>query len=317
MNTSKQTKPKVKLLTKRKYTVSSKATRKTNQEPLIAVSNSTIASDFMEKAKAAINQKSTSTVKKLSFPHRTSLKKLKWVKVGETLHFLPGSPGVQRIIRANHVSTLTNSVNIYGLLRPVIAVEVDFLEGVKRLYIVDAQHGFLSAMRLGLPVSYVVVPNINNHDDLTTLVSTFNSSARSWTQGNYINAWAQSKKDYQQLLFLKNKYGFDFDTVMVAATGVDGSFYVKKMKEGKFTMPDFKKTQLACQRISTLLTLVPKIDRWSIKAIIRAAAIIFTEEGYTNAKHKSLLIYVKANEDQLLFCASKKSIALEFLRKGL
>lgn len=317
MNTSKQTKPKVKLLTKRKYTVSSKATRKTNQKPLIAVTNSTIASNFMNEAKAAINKVTTSIIKKLTFLNRASLRNIKWLKVRETLHFLPGSPGVQRTLKARHINTLTDSISKYGLLRSVITVEVDFLEGIKRLYIIDGQHGFMAAMRLGIPVSYVVVPNINNHDDLTNLVATFNSSARSWTQGDYINSWAQSKKDYKQLLFLKNKYGFDFDTIMIAATGVDGSTYVNRMKAGKFIMLDFKKTELACQRVSTLLAIVPKIDRWSIKAIIRAATIIFTEEGYTNAKHKSLLIYVKANEDQLLFCASKKSIALEFLRKGL
>lgn len=320
MNTSKQTKPKVKLLTKRKYTVSSKATRKTNQEPLIAVSNSTIASDFMKKAKAATKTKiqtATSLISSMPVLTRTTLKTMKWLKKDETLHFLPGQPTIQRKLMANHVNTLITSIFTYGFLRPAITVEVDFLEGVKRLYIIDAQHGFVACQRLGIPIPYIVVKGINDHSDLTKLISTFNSTSRSWKQGDYINAWAYFKQDYKQLLFLKSKYGLDFDVIMIAATGQDGGSFVKLMKGGEFKMPDFKKTQLTCQRVSDLLTLVPQIDRWSTKAITRAAITIFIEEGYTTAKHKRLMTYVQENGDQLAFCASKKSIALEFLRKGL
>lgn len=322
MNTSKQTKPKVKLLTKRKYTVSPKATRKTNQEPLISVSNSTIASDFMEKAKEAIKtniktKTATPLINSMPILTRTSLKKMKWLKQDETLHFLPGQPTIQRKLMTTHINTLTSSLFTYGFLRPAITVEIDFLEGVKRLYLVDAQHGFVGCQRLGISVPYVVVPGINNHTDLTNLIAVFNSSSRSWKQGDYINAWSYFKQDYKNLLFLKAKYGLDFDVIMVAATGQDGGRFVKVMKAGEFTMPDFKKTQLTCQRVSDLLTFVPQIDRWSIKAITRAAITIFIEEGYTTAKHKRLMTYVKENGDQLAFCASKKSIALEFLRKGL
>jgi hypothetical protein len=144
-----------------------------------------------------------------------------------------------------------------------------------------------------------------------------NSSSKSWKQGDYVNAWAQSKQDYKQLLFLKRKYDLDYDVVMTASTGKDGGRHVKALKAGLFVMENFAKSELACNRVSNLLTIIPTMDRWSTRALTRAAIIIFAEATYTNAKHKTLMSYVKENADQLRFCASKKEIALEFLRKGM
>jgi hypothetical protein len=206
---------------------------------------------------------------------------------------------------------------MYGMIRPIIVVEIDFIDGYMCKYVADGQHALMACMRLGIPIPYVVVNGIENVEQLTELVAMLNSSSRSWKQGDYINAWAQSKEDYKQLIFLKKKYNLDFDVVITASTGNDGGEAVKTMKAGKFEMPDFAKSELACQRVANLLTIVPKMDRWSTRALTRAAINIFTEETYTNAKHKALMSYVKENADQLKFCASKKEIALEFLRKGL
>lgn len=305
----KQTKPTVKLLTK---TSPKKLGRpfKTSL-PVEKVVN---ASTFMAKAKEAIQKTETKTPKML-YVSPTSLKNLKWLKKDETLNFLPG---VQRKMILAHSNVLTNSIQLYGFIRPVIVAEIDFIDGYMRKYIVDAQHGLMSCMRLGIPIPYIVIPNINNYDDLTNLVSMLNSSSKPWKQTDYVNAWAQSKEDYKQLIFLKNKYNLDFDVVMTASTGGnDSGVHVKVLKAGNFKMEDFAKSELACNRVSNLLTIIPKMDRWSTRALTRAAITIFTEETYTNSKHKSLMSYVKENADQLRFCASKKEIALEFLRKGM
>ena len=141
MNTSKQTKPKVKLLTK----TSPKKLGRPRKSPL-PVEKVVNASRFMAKAKEATKKTETKTPKML-FTSPTSLKNIKWLKKDETLNFLPG---VQRKMILAHSNVLTNSIQLYGFIRPVIVVEVDFIDGYMRKYIVDAQHGLMSCMRLGI-----------------------------------------------------------------------------------------------------------------------------------------------------------------------
>lgn len=278
------------------------------------VNNTTIALNFLEKAKQTTQKVASKTTKMLQVSSNSLKTNLRWLKKNETLNFLPG---VQRTLVLKHVERLAQSILLYGMIRPIIVVEVDFIDGYMRKYIADGQHTLTACMRLGISIPYVVVDGITNYDELTSLVSMLNSSSKSWKQGDYVNAWAQSKQDYKQLLFLKRKYDLDYDVVMTASTGKDGGSDVKALKAGNFKIEDFAKSELACNRVSNLLTIIPTMDRWSTRALTRAAIIIFTEKTYTNSKHKALMTYVKENANQLRFCASKKEIALEFLRKGM
>ena len=324
MKTTKKTKPTtVKLVTRNNAPTPTSRLgrpRKTaiqtpkEEKQVTVVNNTTIALNFLEKAKQ-ITQKVTSKTTKMLQVSSNSLKtNLRWLKENETLNFLPG---VQRTLVLRHVERIVQSIMLYGMIRPIIVVEIDFIDGYLRKYIADGQHTLTACMRLGVPIPYVVVDGITNYDELTKLVAMVNSSSKSWKQEDYINAWAQSKQDYKQLLYLKRKYDLDFDVVINAATGKGGGEQIALMKAGNLVMADFAKSELVCNRVSNLLILIPKMDRWSTKALIRAAVTIFTEATYTNAKHKSLMAYVKENADQLKFCASKKEIALEFLRKGM
>lgn len=313
-STKKTNKSKVKLVTKTDAPIPTPRRGRPRKNVIVSKKTVTSPITFIEKAKE-ISEKVVSKTQKMLYVSENSLKNnLKWLKSNETLNFLPG---VQRTLILRHIDRLANSIQLYGMIRPIVVVEVSFIDGYMRKYVADGQHALMACMRLGIPVPYVVVNGITNAQQLTELVAMLNSSSRSWKQGDYVNAWAQSKDDYKQLLFLKKKYDLDFDVVITASTGKDGGEAVKTMKAGNFVMPDFAKSELACQRVANLLTIVPKMDRWSTRALTRAAITVFTEETYTTAKHKALMAYVKENADSLKFCTSKKEIALEFLRKGL
>ena len=321
MKTTKKTKQTtVKLVTRKDAPTPSPKRGRTRKnvineaKEVVVVNNTTIALNFLEKAKQTTEKVASKTTKMLQVSSNSLKTNLRWLKENETLNFLPG---VQRTLVLRHVERLAQSILLYGMIRPIIVVEIDFIDGYMRKYIADGQHALTACMRLGIPIPYVVVDGITNYDQLTSLVSMLNSSSKSWKQGDYVNAWAQSKQDYKQLLFLKRKYDLDYDVVMTASTGKDGGSHVKALKAGNFVMEDFAKSELACNRVSNLLTIIPTMDRWSTRALTRAAIIIFAEPTYTNAKHKALMAYVKENADQLRFCASKKEIALEFLRKGM
>ena len=268
-------------------------------------------SNFLEKAK---NNAITEISNRMMFVNANSLKNLKWVKEGERLELLPGG---QRTITGQHVNVLTNSIQKYGMLHNLVVVEVDFFDGITRKYVVDGQHSLMACLRLGVPVPYIVVNGVENKQELTSLVTYLNSSSKSWKQGDYVNAWAESIEDYKMLIKLKQKFDLDYDVVISASTGRDSGQNIKELKKGLFRMENPAKSHLTCSRIANLLTIVPKMDRWSTRALVRAAVAIFTEEGYTPTKHKKLMQYVKENSDSLKFCTSAKEIALAFLRKGL
>jgi hypothetical protein len=277
--------------------------------------NATLALNFLEKAKENAEKVMSKGIKMLQVSSNNLKTNLKWLKDNEELNFLPG---VQRTLVLRHVERLAQSISLYGMIRPIIVVEIDFIDGYMRKYIADGQHALTACMRLGIRIPYVLVDGITNYQELTSLVAMLNSSSKSWKQGDYVNAWSQSKEDYKQLLLLKNRYGLDYDVVMTASTqGNDSGAHVKLLKSGLFVMENFVKAEFTCSRVSNLLTIIPKMDRWSTRALTRAAIIIFTESDYTNEKHESLMSYVKHNAEQLKFCASKKEIALKFLRKGI
>lgn len=300
----------VKLVTKKK-----KITPSVSKEKEPVVDNATIALNFLEKAKQNAEKIAAKTNKMVQLSTNSLKTNLKWLKDTEQLNFLPG---VQRTLVLRHVERLAQSILLYGMVRPIIVVEVDFIDGYMRKYIADGQHALTACMRLGVPIPYVIVDGITNYTELTKLVAMLNSSSKSWKQGDYVNAWSQSKEDYKQLLLLKKKYDLDYDVVMTASSkGKDSGTNIKSLKSGLFQMEDFANSEIACRRISNLLTIIPKMDRWSTRALTRAAITIFTEPSYTNEKHDSLMAYVKNNADQLKFCASKKEIALKFLRNGL
>lgn len=271
---------------------------------------------FMEKAKNA--SKPNPAVKELSdkmlFVSANSLKNLKWLKEGERLELLPGG---QRTIVGRHVEVIRQSIQTYGMLRPIIIVEVDFFDGVSRKYVADGQHALMACLRLGIAIPYIVVNGIKDKQELTSLVTYLNSSSKSWKQGDYVNAWAESIEDYKELIKLKQKFDLDYDVVISASTGRDGGQNIKDLKKGLFRMENPTKAHLTCSRVANLLTLVPKMDRWSTRALVRAAVAVFSEQDYTPSKHKKLMEYVKENSDQLRFCTSAKEIALAFLRRGL
>lgn len=266
--------------------------------------------NFMEKASEAASQ----STQKMMFVSANSLKNLKWIKEGDRLEFLPG---VQRSIVAKHIERLVESIQKFGMIRPVTVVEVNFFDGVTRRYVADGQHSLMACLRLGIPVPYILVDGVNDKQELTTLVTMLNSSSKSWKQGDYVNAWAESIEDYKELIKLKQKFDLDYDVVISASTGRDGGQNIKDLKKGLFRMENPTKAHLTCSRVANLLTLVPKMDRWSTRALVRAAVAVFSEQDYTPTKHKKLMEYVKENADQLRFCTSAKEIALAFLRKGL
>ena len=104
---------------------------------------------------------------------KESIKKLEilWLKANTTLYFLAG---INRGITISHVTKLANSIKMMGVIRPIVCAYLDFIDGTKKLYIIDGQHLYYALMRYGMDIPYTLV----TIKDKQQLVETIRSEER-------------------------------------------------------------------------------------------------------------------------------------------
>ena len=134
------------------------------EKQVTVFNNTTIALNFLEKAKQTTQKVTSKTTKMLQVSSNSLKTNLRWLKENETLNFLPG---VQRTLVLRHVERIVQSIMLYGMIRPIIVVEIDFIDGYMCKYVADGQHALMACMRLGIPIPYVVVNGIENVEQLT------------------------------------------------------------------------------------------------------------------------------------------------------
>ena len=73
--------------------------------------------------------------------------------------------GINRGVSPHHSTKIAESVKSKGILRPVIMAWIDFIDGVKRLYIIDGQHLYFALQRYSVDIPYALV-EIKDMQDL-------------------------------------------------------------------------------------------------------------------------------------------------------
>ena len=212
---------------------------------------------------------------------------------------------------------MAKSVENMGTVRPIVVAYLTFPTGKKLPYILDGQHLFQALLRLNYPIPYVVIERDLNTQDCIDILSLLNSSSKSWKLSDYINAWANVKEPYRQLNQLHNIYDLDYDTIVTAVRGKDGSGYTKALKRGEFEIPDYEKAMLTCSRIQDVFRIIPRFDRWSNRMMTTACAQMFSDSGYSVPKHEKFLTYLKEHQSELKLVTADNAKLVEFLQKGI
>ena len=102
-----------------------------------------------------------------------------------------------REIHPRHVEDLVAAIRKKNLLEyfPLLVNE--------HMQVIDGQHRLEAANILGIPIWYVQIPGLTLED-----VMSINSSSRSWTALDFVNAYIMNgNRDYQVLLDFAKKYG--------------------------------------------------------------------------------------------------------------
>lgn len=144
----------------------------------------------------------------------------------EKLHRLP----FNREVKINHVTSLLNSMNEYGILRlPVIIRTTVF--GKQKDYIIDAQHMVSALMKINKKTVDCIVVEENDVTKIIKTMAVLNNTASLWKLDDYINAYSYmpGKEDYRMLKIHHMSSGFNYS---ISATILSGS--PQKIKSGGF-----------------------------------------------------------------------------------
>jgi len=87
--------------------------------------------------------------------------------------------GINRGVSPGHVTKIAESISKKGVLRPVIMAYIDFIDGIKKLYIIDGQHLYFAILRFNIDIPYALV-DINTKEDLIETLALLNASSKSW-----------------------------------------------------------------------------------------------------------------------------------------
>ena len=104
----------------------------------------------------------------------------------------------------------------------------------EHMEIIDGQGRFEALKQLGLPVFYIVVPNLNLVDCVA-----MNVNSTPWTLEDYIRSYAETGSlDYMRLVRLLDSYDLPMCVVVCAATGVMSTANNESIKNGAIELDE-------------------------------------------------------------------------------
>jgi hypothetical protein len=187
------------------------------------------------------------------------LKKIKFSRDYNKFHMLDG---INRIPDPKHIQKMVSSIRSMGVIRPVICVQVKFMDGTNKLYIVDGQHLFKALSAEGLDIPFVII-DTPNKIDLVHKMAMLNNSSKSWTLLNYVNAFKMYIPDYNQLFELRDMY--DIEPLMLAAICTKGTSAVvsgsQLLKSGNFKITNPEAQEMA-KAFNDFFLKIGRADRW-------------------------------------------------------
>jgi hypothetical protein len=237
-------------------------------------------------------------------------------KDGKGFNFLVS---LNRDIKPGQVTTIAYSVEKMGVIRPIVAAEFTYL-GKKGLYIIDGQHLYHALLRNNMDFPYVEI-KIESDRDLVEQIALLNSSSKSWTLLDYIQAWSYVNPHYKTLMKHFNTY--DLEILQIASilhcnrvgAGQDGSTISRLIKKGQFNVINEEKCIKLFDCITDTLKIIPRMDRTSNKTFVSAYVDYYN--CTPNYDHHKFLEFLRKNIKQLQFVTADKNTLSDFLKRNV
>lgn len=210
--------------------------------------------------------------------------------------------GINREIKPAHVSEMAESIQLMGVIRPVVVATISHLPGGKKLYIIDGQHLYTACLRLKIDTPYVEL-STETVDTLPKLIETIallNSTSKTWVLEDYINTWSYYKSEYQTFKDLFNRYNVERGTLAeLLHTGVvqsnsnmgGNSKMSKTLKNGELRILNLKKAIEVLDYVADLRSITKDLGRIEQKLIISTIIEKIKADGgsYDHKKYKAYL----------------------------
>jgi hypothetical protein len=208
------------------------------------------------------------------------LKKIKFTKDYKKFYFLDS---INRIPDPSHIQKMIMSVRAMGVVRPIICVKVQFIDGTNKLYIVDGQHLFNALCADDLEIPYIII-EAKEKVDLVNKMAMLNNSSKPWTLLNYVNAYKMHIPDYFQLFDLRNRY--NIEPLMLAAICTRGTSAVatgsQLIKSGKFKITNPEAEDMA-RAFNEFFLKIGSADRWVKHQFLQVFMRAWGEYDHTEA----------------------------------
>lgn len=223
---------------------------------------------------------------------------------------------LNRNINPGQVTKLAKSINTMGIIRPIVTAKFTYL-GKTGLYIIDGQHLYHALIRNNMDFPYVEI-DVKDDKDLVEKIALLNSSSKSWTLLNYIQAWSYVKPQYKTLMKHFNTYDLEIQQVAsilhkncISVIGANNAIS-KVIKSGEFNIVNEKQAVVLFDYITDILKIIPRMDRISNKVFVSAYVDFINSTNYNHAKFCTIL---KKHSKELRFVTADKDTVADFLKR--
>lgn len=223
---------------------------------------------------------------------------------------------LNRNVKPAQVTKLAQSINKMGVIRPIVAANFTY-NGVKGLYIVDGQHLYHALLRNNMDFPYVEI-DISSNQDMVEKIALLNSSSKSWTLQDYIQAWSYINNDYKKLHGYFNTYDLELSQIASilhknqAPSNTSGDAITRYIKNGTFRIINEKHAVNILDCITDTLKIIPRLDRMSNRNFVSAYVDYMTSRG-AQYNHAKFLTILKKHVSELKFVTADKSVVMDFL----
>lgn len=239
---------------------------------------------------------------------------LKTLKKGESLSYLAG---INRPVNPSHVTKLANSVDVMGVIRPVVVANLSFVNGKPTKYIIDGQHLFNALIRNNMPIDYVEI-NVKDMTELVEKIALLNASSKTWSLQDYITAWCAIENDYLKLNHYFNVYDFELSMLAAVLSNRSAKFLggrmTKVIKSGDFRIVDEDFNVALLDDLTDVMKVFPRQNRLENRYVC-SEYIAFRRNGNLKYNHATFLKKLKAEKSKLVFTTSEEEQLTKFFQK--
>ena len=205
------------------------------------------------------------------------MKDLKFTQKISKFNTLP----MNRMIERSHVDKMIESVEMMGVIRPIVVCTTSLLEGFVRTYILDGQHLVQALEILGMQIPYFEI-KISSEEDVVHKLALLNTSSKSWKLMDFINAHKYINHHYRSLFKLINNT--TIEPLMLAQIcnikdDLTQHGWSYRIKNGDFKIENLNYLKDA-EKFDMINKSIGTCDRWVKHAFLKAYIKNCNKESY-------------------------------------